>query len=88
MENKKFSKEKMEEVFREIYKDGLGIEKCEWIEDGQLCHTWKVTTGRGTMYTTDAGIEQMNKAMKEEILKDYPDATKENPIQDQTETTE
>ena len=71
-ENSKFSKEEMEKVFQEIYKDTPPLlEKCEWEEDGQLYHCWKINMGERTEnnrggfgYTNDAGAAQMNEAIR------------------------
>jgi len=75
-ENREFSKEKMEKVFQEIYKDAPSLlERQEWIEDGQICHTWKINTGTHSSgrqvvgYTNDAGAAQIHEAMKREVQK-------------------
>ena len=66
------NKETVEEMFNKLFLDTKKykeefIKKCEWKKDDKIYHTWKVNTGRGTMYTNDAGIELMNEAIKNEI---------------------
>lgn len=83
------TKERIEEVFKELYKDVPPLlERVEWEEDGQTCHTWKINGGRA--YTNDAGAEMIREALKKDIenmmwdkpktkLKDdetYPDTEK------------
>jgi hypothetical protein len=63
------TKECIEEVFREAFKDSSPfIEKKEWEEEGTKYHAYKVNTGRGVMYTNDAGVQAINEAMKKELL--------------------
>lgn len=44
-----------------------GMQRHEWIEDGQLYHTWKIKSGRGYIYTNDVGIQQLNDAIKRDL---------------------
>lgn len=63
------TQESVEKVMRELFIDEKAlIEKCEWVEDGQLCHTWKINgfDGRVT-YTNDAGVQQLNDAIKRDL---------------------
>lgn len=63
----KLSKERIEEVFKKIYKGTESmIKKQTWVEDGIEYSSWKIGDGgRGTMYTNDAGAEMVEKAMRQ-----------------------
>ena len=89
-ENRGFSKEEMEKVFREIYKDTPPLlEKCEWIEGDKICHTWKINVpaGEGTRavtgYTNDAGAAQINETIRKMVMGD-----EENTNEEIADTTE
>jgi len=63
------TKERIEEVFKKLSKEEEPwFQKQEWVEDGQICHSWKVKTGRGYIHTNDAGMEQINQTIKQELL--------------------
>lgn len=67
-----FTKELIQQVFQDVfYRDSQSktripsITKEEWIEDGQLYHSWKIGTGSSIVYCGDEGLEQFHKAMKQ-----------------------
>lgn len=84
---RKITKEELESKLKEIYKEGIDneplVQKCEWEEDGVLYHTWKINSGNGRIaYTNDAGIEQLNEAIKKDIMENYGTTTKD-PSEDE-----
>lgn len=84
-DGKEITKERIEEVMKEVYKDTPPLlEKCEWEEDGQVYHTWKINAGKHesgrqvTGYTNDAGAAQIQKALEEWIKENYGTEKKSN----------
>lgn len=73
------TKERIEEVMREVFKEPMKplLELCEWEEDGQIYHIWKINAGKGesgrqvTGYTNDAGVAQIQKAMEDWVKENY-----------------
>jgi len=66
----KLTKEEIEQKLQEIWSSEKWAQLCEWEDDGEKYSAWKVTAGNRTMYTNDAGMEQIYQAMKKE-LKNY-----------------
>lgn len=82
------TKKRLEEVFSEIFKTDMKplLELCEWEEDGEHYHCWKINAGKGedgrqiTGYTNDAGAKQIHEAMKaiiDKISKPYLEERKQ-----------
>jgi hypothetical protein len=68
------TKEIVEEKLCEIYGEEPMkplLEKCEWEEDGEIYHTWKINSPAGSGYTNDAGAAQVNKAIEDWVKKEY-----------------
>jgi len=68
-DGKPITKEYIEQVMKDLFIDMEPlVQKYEWEEDGQLCHTWKINCGNGrSVHTNDAGLQQLNDAIKKDI---------------------
>ena len=83
------TKKRIEEVMREVFKPTKPLlERIEWEEDGQMCHTWKINSPAGESrratvgYTNDAGAAQINEAIRKMVMDEtHTTETRDKPVE-------